>query len=100
MGGHATHDENEARETFAAELFRHWGRRDPVGLFEAWLAGQGVSVAAIEQVERAAERAVRQAADRALESRNDFAAPDWALFQGFSQGGVLHGLAHRLNAQG
>lgn len=37
MGGHATHDEREARETFAAELFQHWGRRDPVGLYETWL---------------------------------------------------------------
>jgi TPP-dependent pyruvate/acetoin dehydrogenase alpha subunit len=32
MGGHATHDEAEARATFAAELFESWGRRDPIGL--------------------------------------------------------------------
>jgi TPP-dependent pyruvate/acetoin dehydrogenase alpha subunit len=34
MGGHATHDEREARETFDGKLFAHWGKRDPVGLFE------------------------------------------------------------------
>jgi len=37
MGGHATHDEREARSTFAAELFQHWGKRDPIGLYETWL---------------------------------------------------------------
>jgi pyruvate dehydrogenase E1 component alpha subunit/2-oxoisovalerate dehydrogenase E1 component alpha subunit len=33
MGGHATHDEAEARHTFAAELFSRWGRRDPIALY-------------------------------------------------------------------
>lgn len=37
MGGHATHDEREARATFSAELFKHWGKRDPIGLFETYL---------------------------------------------------------------
>jgi 2-oxoisovalerate dehydrogenase E1 component len=37
MGGHATHDEREARATFDAQLFEHWGRRDPIGLFENYL---------------------------------------------------------------
>jgi TPP-dependent pyruvate/acetoin dehydrogenase alpha subunit len=37
MGGHATHDEREARETFAASLFEHYGKRDPIGLFESYL---------------------------------------------------------------
>ncbi len=37
MGGHATHDEREARTTFAKELFEYWGRRDPIGLFETFL---------------------------------------------------------------
>ncbi|HEU4391572.1 MAG TPA: thiamine pyrophosphate-dependent dehydrogenase E1 component subunit alpha [Blastocatellia bacterium] len=39
MGGHATHDEREARETFPAELFAQWGKRDPIGLFEHYLVG-------------------------------------------------------------
>lgn len=37
MGGHATHDEREARMTFAPELFEYWGKRDPIGLYERWL---------------------------------------------------------------
>src|SRR5262249_36585749 len=32
MGGHATHDEREARNTFQSELFQYWGKRDPIGL--------------------------------------------------------------------
>jgi 2-oxoisovalerate dehydrogenase E1 component len=37
MGGHATHDEREARATFDATLFEHWGKRDPIGLYETYL---------------------------------------------------------------
>jgi TPP-dependent pyruvate/acetoin dehydrogenase alpha subunit len=37
MGGHATHDEREARQTFPSELFEHWGKRDPIGLYETYL---------------------------------------------------------------
>ncbi|HKQ09385.1 MAG TPA: thiamine pyrophosphate-dependent dehydrogenase E1 component subunit alpha [Blastocatellia bacterium] len=37
MGGHATHDEREARATFDAQLFESWGKRDPIGLFENYL---------------------------------------------------------------
>jgi TPP-dependent pyruvate/acetoin dehydrogenase alpha subunit len=37
MGGHATHDEREARATFDAQLFADWGKRDPIGLFENYL---------------------------------------------------------------
>jgi TPP-dependent pyruvate/acetoin dehydrogenase alpha subunit len=37
MGGHATHDEREARATFPESHFRDWGRRDPIGLYEECL---------------------------------------------------------------
>lgn len=37
MGGHATHDEREARATFDLSLFSHWGKRDPIGLYETYL---------------------------------------------------------------
>ena len=37
MGGHATHDEREARATFDPQLFAGWGKRDPIGLFETYL---------------------------------------------------------------
>ena len=41
MGGHATHDEAEARALFGQEQFRYWGRRDPIGTFEAYLVRDG-----------------------------------------------------------
>ncbi len=41
MGGHATHDEAEARALFTPEQFRHWGARDPIGTFEAYLIEGG-----------------------------------------------------------
>lgn len=100
MGGHATHDEKEARDTFPAELFVHWGRRDPVGLFEAWLLDEGIPAETITEVETSADRAVREAAERALSSCDKLPEPDWALFEGFSEGGALHGLARRLAAPG
>lgn len=37
MGGHATHDEREARTTFDATLFSYWGKRDPIGVYETFL---------------------------------------------------------------
>lgn len=37
MGGHATHDEREARATFDAALFSYWGKRDPIGMYETFL---------------------------------------------------------------
>jgi TPP-dependent pyruvate/acetoin dehydrogenase alpha subunit len=41
MGGHATHDEAEARALFTPEQFRHWGLRDPIGTYEAYLVEEG-----------------------------------------------------------
>jgi TPP-dependent pyruvate/acetoin dehydrogenase alpha subunit len=38
MGGHATHDVREARALMPPELFETWGQRDPVGLYEEFLA--------------------------------------------------------------
>lgn len=38
MGGHATHDVREARDLLPPDLFEHWGRRDPIGQFEEFLA--------------------------------------------------------------
>ena len=98
MGGHATHDEREARDTFAPDLFEHWGRRDPVGLFEAYLVDTGVAVEEIEAVEEEARRAVDAAAERALASRDQLPRPESAIFPGISEGGVLHGLGARLES--
>lgn len=38
MGGHATHDEGESRSILPTELFEEWGRRDPIGMYETYLA--------------------------------------------------------------
>jgi len=44
MGGHATHDEREARDTLPAALFEHWGKRDPIGMYEEYLKADGITV--------------------------------------------------------
>ena len=70
MGGHATHDEREARSLFDADTFRHWGRRDPVGMYEAWLEGEGIARAALESIEAEVTAEVDAAAQEALRSRD------------------------------
>lgn len=100
MGGHATHDEREARQTFSDRRFQEWGRRDPVGLFEAYLADEGVPAPVLAEVEAEAVRAVSEAAERALASRERLPAPERALYEGVSEGGVLHVLARRLEDDG
>ena len=95
MGGHATHDEREARETFAAELFEKWGRRDPIGLFEAYLKVQGIDAARLEAIDDEVSDEMEEATAQALESRDRIPAPEQALYAGFSEGGVLVGLENR-----
>src|SRR5258708_43660 len=51
MGGHATHDEREARDMFPPDLFAAWGRRDPVGQYEEYLKEEGVTAARLGEVE-------------------------------------------------
>lgn len=70
MGGHATHDEREAREAFDASLFREWGERDPVGMYEAWLVAEGVPAALLEETESRVSSEVDAAANAALASRD------------------------------
>ncbi len=70
MGGHATHDEREARETFDPSLFREWGERDPVGMFEAWLVAEGVPAGRLEETEERVSSEVDAAASAALASRD------------------------------
>ncbi len=95
MGGHATHDEREARETFPAELFEAWGRRDPIGLFEAYLEGRGVSAETLDGIEVEVTDQMQRAADEALASREAMPLPETALYEGFSEGRVLIGLDRR-----
>lgn len=85
MGGHATHDEREARTTFDSALFAHWGKRDPVGLLETYLidgtldieSGQRLkrsdsltkrNTKALNRLEAQVIQEVEQAANEALES--------------------------------
>jgi TPP-dependent pyruvate/acetoin dehydrogenase alpha subunit len=70
MGGHATHDEREARDLFSPEVFRRWGLRDPVGNYEAWLEGEGIARARLEEIEQAVTAEVEAAAEEALRSRD------------------------------
>jgi TPP-dependent pyruvate/acetoin dehydrogenase alpha subunit len=79
MGGHATHDEREARATFPAELFTYWGQRDPIGLYEAYLKDAGVTESELADVESAATAVVEAAAEAALASRDHLPEPSSAL---------------------
>lgn len=69
MGGHATHDEREARDTFPAELFERWGKRDPIGLYEEYLVGRGVTRERLAEIELGVEAEVEAASEEALSSR-------------------------------
>lgn len=84
MGGHATHDVAEARRTFPAELFERWGRRDPIGLYEEYLARGPVELgdeegatrearnrARLRAVEEEVTAEVEAAAEEALRSRSE-----------------------------
>jgi pyruvate dehydrogenase E1 component alpha subunit len=95
MGGHATHDEREARATFPSELFEAWGRRDPIGLFEAHLMERGVPADELERVEAEVIEEMERAADDALASKDRTPPPAAALYEGVSEGRVLIGLDRR-----
>lgn len=79
LGGHATHDEREARETFPAELFAEWGKRDPVGLYEEYLKEDGVTAKVLDTAERDVTADVERAAEEALASRGQMPAGPSAL---------------------
>jgi TPP-dependent pyruvate/acetoin dehydrogenase alpha subunit len=69
MGGHATHDEREARNLFEPELFETWGRRDPIGMYETWLLEEGIDRARLEAIEADVTAEIDTAAEEALRSR-------------------------------
>lgn len=69
MGGHATHDEREARTLFDEAAFARYGKRDPVGLYETWLEEEGISRARLEEIEARISAEVDAAAEEALASR-------------------------------
>lgn len=53
MGGHATHDEGESRAILPKELFEEWGRRDPIGMYETYLAEADFSLVPAEDTDDA-----------------------------------------------
>ncbi len=76
MGGHATHDEREARELFDPATYAYWGLRDPVGTYETWLVqARGVDAARLADVEAQALAEIEAAAADAV-SRRESHAPD------------------------
>jgi TPP-dependent pyruvate/acetoin dehydrogenase alpha subunit len=96
MGGHATHDEAEARDTFDATLFEHWGRRDPIGQYEEYLVAEGLDRSRLEALEVEVTAQVEAAADAVLEDRAAKApAAASAEFEGVSAGVRQPGLAAR-----
>ena len=79
MGGHATHDEREARETFPPELFARWGKRDPIGLYEEYLKEEGIAAKVLEEIEREITDLVERAVTAAIASREKMPAAETAL---------------------
>lgn len=97
MGGHATHDEAEARRTFPAELFEHWGRRDPIGLYEEHLVSTGIERERLEAIEAEVTDAVEAAAETVRAAKDEaLPAPEEAELEGFSEGRRQPGIADRL----
>ncbi len=91
MGGHATHDEAEARELFSGDEFADWGKRDPVGCFEEYLRSEpallGVKTAKavtkkLEKWEAAVTEEVESAAAVALESKKNHPPDPTTLLDG------------------
>src|SRR5213083_838689 len=79
MGGHATHDEREARDTFPAALFEHWGKRDPIGMYEEYLKADGIMVKQLAEIEAAVTAEVERAAEAAVQSREKMPPGESAL---------------------
>src|SRR6266516_2819583 len=70
MGGHATHDEKEAREIFAPEVFEYWGKRDPIGMYESYLEREGIPRSSLEKTENSVIEEIAKAEQEALASRD------------------------------
>ena len=87
MGGHATHDEREARDTFPAKLFNDWGKRDPIGLYEEYLKEAGWSAGDLEKVEGDVTGEIERAEAEALASREKMPVGDSALHGVYSRDG-------------
>jgi TPP-dependent pyruvate/acetoin dehydrogenase alpha subunit len=69
MGGHATHDEREARRLIPDDVFAYWGKRDPIGMYEEYLKSAGITEDDLRAVEERVTEEVDRASDEALHSR-------------------------------
>ena len=122
MGGHATHDEREARATFDAQLFEHWGKRDPIGLFENYLIEgaldletgrlmkqtaviKELNAEALNRAEQSVIKQIERATEEALESlRTRMPRPDsapegvYADGQSFNDGESAFGISSEANS--
>jgi TPP-dependent pyruvate/acetoin dehydrogenase alpha subunit len=79
MGGHATHDEREARETFPASLFAEWGKRDPIGQYEEYLKEDGWTEQQLGAVEAEVTVEIERAEQEAVGSRENMPVGESAL---------------------
>ena len=79
MGGHATHDEREARDTLPAALFEHWGKRDPIGMYEEYLKADGITAKQLAEIEAGVASEVDDAAEAAVQSREKMPPGESAL---------------------
>src|SRR5439155_1260956 len=70
MGGHVTHDENDARQIISNTMFEYWGKRDPIGMYESYLERHGVPKTNLEQAEAKVIEEIARAEKEALESRD------------------------------
>ena len=70
MGGHATHDEQDARRMIPAETYAYWGARDPIGLYEEQLKRFGVGQKLLDEAERQVIEEVDEAIEGALGTRD------------------------------
>jgi TPP-dependent pyruvate/acetoin dehydrogenase alpha subunit len=86
MGGHATHDEQEARETFPSDVFEYWGKRDPIGLYECYLERHGIGRQMLEETEKQVLDEISAAEKEALESRDNCMPKAASLLQGVYAG--------------
>ena len=55
---------------FSAELFDHWGKREPIGMYESYLESAGVSRAQLEEIENRVIEELAEAEKEALVSRD------------------------------
>jgi TPP-dependent pyruvate/acetoin dehydrogenase alpha subunit len=86
LGGHATHDEMEARQTCPPEVFEYWGKRDPIGMYESYLEQHDVPRRTLEETEERVIEEIAAAEREALASREKSMPQSSALTAGLYAG--------------